>query len=217
MSRLVRTSASPSSPTDRMSRSSSGVSRQLAFRARHRRRRQLLRARVQPPFQRPHHRRRDPGGMPVHPHHAAERLKPERIAKPREQAVPRDGAGRPRKWPCQALPSGWPATGGPGRRAAGDRQHRSASPDHSARLFTMPTRRDTLRGIALASAGALGRSWPRCLPAVVTRTSAIGPKFEPRVIEDVRLRWRTRPGRLHHRHAAEPEEMRRARTKRRSR
>ena len=46
---------------------------------------ELVRARVQPALRGAQHRRRDAGRMPVHPHHAAERLEPERIAQPAEQ------------------------------------------------------------------------------------------------------------------------------------
>jgi hypothetical protein len=41
--------------------------------------------RIQAAFERSHDRGCDPRGMPVHPHHGAERLKPERVAQPREQ------------------------------------------------------------------------------------------------------------------------------------
>ena len=46
---------------------------------------ELVRPWIQPALQRTHHRRRDPGRMPVHAHHRAERLEPERIAQAREQ------------------------------------------------------------------------------------------------------------------------------------
>ena len=68
--------------------------------------------RVEPALQRAHHRRGDAGGVPVHAHDAAERLKPERVAQSREEggpAVVRDdvfgdrGAERrhPRGEPCR--------------------------------------------------------------------------------------------------------------------
>jgi hypothetical protein len=44
-------------------------------------------ARVEPAFERSHYRSGDAGGVPVHPHHATERLKPERVAQAREQRL----------------------------------------------------------------------------------------------------------------------------------
>src|SRR5690348_13325397 len=41
---------------------------------------QFMCTRIQPTFQRSHHRRCDAGGVPVHAHHASERLKPHRVA-----------------------------------------------------------------------------------------------------------------------------------------
>ena len=49
---------------------------------------ELVRPRVQAALQRAHHRRRDARRVPVHAHHAAERLEPERIAQPRQQRRP---------------------------------------------------------------------------------------------------------------------------------
>jgi hypothetical protein len=41
----------------------------------------LRKPRVEPSFQRAHHRGRDAGGVPIHTHHSTEGLKPERIAQ----------------------------------------------------------------------------------------------------------------------------------------
>src|SRR3954468_3908541 len=49
---------------------------------------ELTGARVEPALQRPHYRRRDAGGMPVHAHDAAVGLEPERVAQPREEGGP---------------------------------------------------------------------------------------------------------------------------------
>jgi hypothetical protein len=42
---------------------------------------------VQADLQRVHHARGDPRGVPVHAHHGAERLEPERVRQPREPCV----------------------------------------------------------------------------------------------------------------------------------
>ena len=46
---------------------------------------ELVRARIESALQRAQHGRRDAGRVPVHAHHAAERLEPERIAQPAEE------------------------------------------------------------------------------------------------------------------------------------
>ena len=56
---------------------------------------QLGRPRIESALERAHDGRGDSGGMPVHAHHGAERLKPERIAQPGEErgsAVVKDHA-----------------------------------------------------------------------------------------------------------------------------
>ena len=107
-----------------------------ACRGRRRRRRRARAARgLSPRLQRAHHRRRDAGGVPVHAHHAAECLEPERIAQSREErratVVMR---ARSRRSRCRASPSAWPATPARGRRAAADRRRRNASSRYFTRL-----------------------------------------------------------------------------------
>ena len=86
VSRLVRTSASPSRPVRsrdrpqfvrRVARVPAAAAADVDA--------ELVRPRIESLLQRAHHRRRDAGRMPVHAHHRAEGLEPERIAQPREQ------------------------------------------------------------------------------------------------------------------------------------
>ena len=48
---------------------------------------QLAGSRSQSPFERSHDRGRDPRGVPVHPHHRPERLKPKRVGQPAQELV----------------------------------------------------------------------------------------------------------------------------------
>src|ERR1700745_871991 len=48
---------------------------------------ELLLQRCQAALQRPYDAGRDPGGMPVHTHHGAERLEPERVSETPQQFV----------------------------------------------------------------------------------------------------------------------------------
>src|SRR3954469_21659515 len=77
---------------------------------------ELTGARVEPALQRPHYRRRDAGGMPVHAHDAAVGLEPERVAQPREEGGPAvvddDAFGdrRPERRHARGEPCGHAAT-----------------------------------------------------------------------------------------------------------
>ena len=96
--RLVRTSASPSRPgrlgdlaefVGSVARMAAAASADVDPK--------LVRARIESALQGAKHGRGDAGGMPIHPHHAAERLEPERIAQPAEErrmAVVMDDAFR---------------------------------------------------------------------------------------------------------------------------
>jgi hypothetical protein len=48
---------------------------------------ELALQRVEPALERAEHARRDAGGVPVHPHHGAERLEPERMRETAQQLV----------------------------------------------------------------------------------------------------------------------------------
>ena len=128
---------------------------------------QLVRARIEPALERAHHRCRDAGGVPVHPHHAAERLEPERVAQPREQRRRgRSGGRRSRRSP---VPSVVIRVGQPRRHAAAvqrqgrrcpsaSRLHCTARPPASGRPRRAARRRDGPCPVSLASAA---RAAPR--------------------------------------------------------
>ena len=68
---------------------------------------QLVRARVEPALQRPHHGGGDAGGVPVHAHHRTEGLEPERVAEAgkefRRAVVVQDALGDGRAQPGHAV------------------------------------------------------------------------------------------------------------------
>ena len=143
-----------------MSRSSSGVLRDCRPASAADVDAELVRLRIQSPLQRAHHRRRDAGGVPVHPHHRAQRLEPERIAQPRQKrgsavviaATLSDDRGAERRHPRR------PATAARGRRAAEGRRRPIASCGHDTTAIRL------LHGVARAgssSANRLRSSWRR--------------------------------------------------------
>ncbi len=87
---------------------------------------QLVRDRGQPALQRADDAGRDPGRVPVHPHHGAERLEPERIREPPQHLRPPVGLRdrlddhpakprHPRRQPGGHAPAMKRQIGGPGR------------------------------------------------------------------------------------------------------